>query len=96
MGRGLVEAMASGLPIVASRVCSIPEVLAEGEAGYLVEPADSLSLACGIETLLRDPELQNRLAKAARERARNYSVETMLQKIEAVYQNLLESENGNR
>ncbi len=96
MGRGLVEAMASGLPIVASRVCSIPEVLAEGEAGYLVESADSLSLACGIETLLRDPELQNRLAKAARERARNYSVETMLQKIEAVYQSLLESENGNR
>jgi glycosyltransferase involved in cell wall biosynthesis len=94
MGRGLVEAMASRLPIVATRVCSIPEVLADGEAGYLVEPADSLSLACGIETLLRDPELQDRLAKAARERARNYSVETMLQRIEAVYQSFLESGNG--
>ena len=96
MGRGLVEAMAAGLPIVATRVCSIPEVLAEGEAGCLVEPANSLALARGIETLLLDPELRSRLAKAARERAKGYSVETMLQKIEAVYQGLLESGNGIR
>ena len=96
MGRGLVEAMAAGLPIVATRVCSIPEVLAEGEAGCLVEPANSLALARGIETLLLDPELRSRLAKAARERAKGYSVVTMLQKIEAVYQGLLESGNGIR
>jgi glycosyltransferase involved in cell wall biosynthesis len=94
MGRALVEAMAAGLPIVASRVCSIPEVLAEGEAGYLVEPASALSLAHGIETLLRDPELRNRLTKAARERAQRYSVEVMLQKIQILYQDLLESGNG--
>ncbi|MCH7896914.1 MAG: glycosyltransferase family 4 protein [candidate division NC10 bacterium] len=96
MGRGLVEAMAAGLPIVATRVCSIPEVLAEGEAGCLVEPGSALALARGIETLLLDPELRSRLAKAARERAKGYSVETMLQKIEAVYQGLLESGNGIR
>ena len=96
MGRGLVEAMAAGLPIVATRVCSIPEVLAEGEAGCLVEPGSALALARGIETLLLDPELRSRLAKAARERAQSYSVETMLQKIEAVYQGLLESGNGIR
>ncbi len=96
MGRGLVEAMAAGLPIVATRVCSIPEVLAEGEAGCLVEPGSALALARGIETLLLDPELRSRLAKAARERAKGYSVEIMLQKIEAVYQGLLESGNGIR
>lgn len=95
MGRALVEAMAAGLPVVASRVCSIPEVLAEGEAGYLVEPASAGALAAGIEALLHDPELRGRLTKAARERARDYSVEAMLQKIETVYQDLLGSRNGN-
>ncbi len=94
MGRALVEAMAGGRPIVASRVSSIPEVLAGGEAGYLVEPASAAALAGGIEKVLLDRELQARLAKVARERARNYSVETMLQKIEAVYQDVLGSTNG--
>jgi glycosyltransferase involved in cell wall biosynthesis len=94
MGRALVEAMAAGVPIVATRASSIPEVLAEGEAGYLVEPANAPSLAAGIETVLRDPDLQCRLAKAARVRARNYSVEAMLRKIEAVYQDVLGSKNG--
>jgi glycosyltransferase involved in cell wall biosynthesis len=92
MGRGLVEAMAAGLPVVATRVCS--EVLAEGEAGYLVEPASAASLAAGIETLLLDLELQGRLVKAGRDRARNYSVEAMLQKIEVVYQDVLGNKNG--
>ncbi len=94
MGRALVEAMAAGLPVVATKAASIPEVLAEGEAGYLVEPASAASLAAGIETLLLDPELQSRLAKAGRERARNYSVEAMLQKIGDVYQDVLGNKNG--
>ena len=92
MGRALVEAMAAGLPVVATRVCS--EVLAEGEAGYLVEPASAASLAAGIETLLLDPELHSRLVKAGRDRARNYSVEAMLQKIGDVYQDVLGNKNG--
>jgi glycosyltransferase involved in cell wall biosynthesis len=96
MGRALVEAMAAGLPIVATRVCSIPEVLADGEAGLLVEPASAPALAQGIERLLRDPELRGRLAKAARERARGYSIEAMLQKIEVVYRSVLGNNNGNR
>ncbi|MFQ5848665.1 MAG: glycosyltransferase family 4 protein [Candidatus Methylomirabilales bacterium] len=96
MGRALVEAMAAGLPIVATRVCSVPEVLAEGEAGYLVDPASPLALADGIEKLLHDPDLRSRLATQARAHARKYSVEAMLHKIEAVYQNVLGNENGNR
>jgi glycosyltransferase involved in cell wall biosynthesis len=94
MGRGLVEAMAAGVPIVATKAASIPEVLAEGEAGYLVEPASAASLAAGIETLLLDPELQSRLVKVGRDRAQDYSVEAMLQKIGAVYQDVLGNKNG--
>jgi glycosyltransferase involved in cell wall biosynthesis len=94
MGRGLVEAMAAGVPVVATKAASIPEVLGEGEAGYLVEPASAASLAAGIETLLLDPELQSRLVKAGRDRAQDYSVEAMLQKIGDVYQDVLGNKNG--
>ena len=94
MGRALVEAMAAGLPVVATKAASIPEVLADGEAGYLVEPSSGASLAAGIEKVLLDRELQSRLVKAGRERARDYSVEAMLQKIEAVYQEVLGNKNG--
>ena len=90
MGRALVEAMAAGLPIVACRAGGIAEVLAEGEAGLLVEAGTAPALAQGIETLLRDPALRARLGSAARERARRYSVEAMLEKIEALYRELFE------
>jgi len=87
MGRALVEAMAAGLPIVATRVCGIPEVL--GEAGLLVEAGNVQALAGGIERLLLDPELRARLGKVAQERAQSYSVEVMLSKIQALYHQLL-------
>jgi glycosyltransferase involved in cell wall biosynthesis len=96
MGRALVEAMAAGLPIVASRAGGISEVLAEGEAGLLVEAGAAPALAQGIEMLLLDPALRARLGSAARERARRYSVEAMLQKIEALYRELLESKGATR
>ena len=89
MGRTLVEAMAASLPIVATKVCGIPEVLGEGEAGLLVEAGSASALAQGIEKLLLDPELRVQLGKAAQERSRRYSVEAMLQKIEALYRQLL-------
>ncbi|MFN3476312.1 MAG: glycosyltransferase family 4 protein [Candidatus Methylomirabilales bacterium] len=94
MGRALVEAMATGLPIVATRACGIPEVV--GEAGLLVEAGNARALADGIEQLLLDPALRSRLGVMARERARAYSVEMMLLKIEALYRELLEGEQGRR
>lgn len=90
MGRGLVEAMAAGLPIVAFRAGGIPEVLGEGEAGLLVEAGNAAALAHGIARLLRDPGLRSRLRTAAQARADYYSIETMLAKIAALYRKLLE------
>ncbi len=89
MGRALVEAMAAGRPIVASRAGGIPEVLGDGEAGVLVEPGDAVALARGIERLLGDPPLRARLAEAARRRAERYGVDVMLERIAALYRELL-------
>ncbi len=94
MGRALVEAMAAGLPIVASRAGGIPEVLGEGEAGLLVEAGSASALAQGIEKLLLDSELRVQLGKVAKERSRRYSVEVMFHKLEALYRGLLEGEQG--
>jgi starch synthase len=73
-GLVILEAMACETPVVASRVGGIPEIVVEGETGYLVDfnPADvdgfTSALAYRIEKLLRDPTLAARMGKAGRER----------------------------
>jgi glycosyltransferase involved in cell wall biosynthesis len=67
-GFGIVflEAMASSLPIVATRVAAVPEVLSEGVTGLLVDPGDETALAESIENLLRDPALREELGNAGK------------------------------
>lgn len=77
-GFGLVfaEAMAHGLPCLASRLDAGAEVVAEGETGLLVDPEDAGELWAALERLLGDAELRARLGEAGRRRARDlYSVE---------------------
>jgi glycosyltransferase involved in cell wall biosynthesis len=73
MGRALVEAMALGVPVVASAVGGIPSVLGEDEAGRLVPPDDVPSLAAALIELGRDRGLRAKLAAAARARAETFS-----------------------
>jgi glycosyltransferase involved in cell wall biosynthesis len=70
MPMSVLEAMASGVPVVASAVGGIPELVIDGETGLLVEPGDPRSLAAAIGRLIDDPELRRRLAAAGHARAR--------------------------
>jgi glycosyltransferase involved in cell wall biosynthesis len=63
----LVEAMASGLPVVSTRVSGIPELVRDGETGLLVEPRDPVALAAAIRRLLEDIELRTELGRRGRE-----------------------------
>jgi glycosyltransferase involved in cell wall biosynthesis len=65
----MLEAMALGRPIVASRVAAIPEILRHGENGLLVEPGSSSEIADAIRTLARDPGLRTKLGEGARSTA---------------------------
>jgi glycosyltransferase involved in cell wall biosynthesis len=64
----VLEAMASGLPVVASRVGGLPELVVEGETGLLVPPGDPAALARDLERLLADPAFRARLGAAGRRR----------------------------
>ncbi len=68
-GLAALEPMARAVPVVASRVGGIPEVLLDGETGLLVPPADERGLATAMARLLADPELRLRLGEAGRRRA---------------------------
>ncbi len=89
MGRVLVEAMAAGLPIVASRVGGIPDLVTHGENGLLVPPADAGALERAISDLLSDKARRKRMGETGKSICRPYSVEAMVEKIDNLYSRLL-------
>lgn len=64
----LMEAAACGLPLVASRLSGIPEIVRDGETGYLADPCDAEGIANAIDRVARSPALGRRLGDAARHR----------------------------
>lgn len=65
----LLEASAAGVPVIASRLAGVPEIVLDGETGLLVEPGDSVGLARAMRRLQRDDRLRERMGAAAREHA---------------------------
>jgi alpha-maltose-1-phosphate synthase len=66
LGLSALEAMASGTPVVASRIGGVPEVVTDGETGFLVDPGDVGALHDGLAMLLADRRLARRMGDAAR------------------------------
>lgn len=86
----LLEAMAAGLPVVATAVGGVPEVVIDETTGLLVPPRDPVALERAIGTLLRNPGLQRRMGAAGQARVRErFSVERMVRDTDALYQRLL-------
>ncbi|GAA4841813.1 glycosyltransferase [Kitasatospora terrestris] len=85
----LMEAMTSGLPSVVTRVGGMPEVLDDGEQGYLVPPGDPAALAAALGRLVGDGGLRERLGSAARERSKSFDVAGAQRSIEQVYARVL-------
>ncbi len=85
MGRVIVEAMALGLPVVATAVGGIPDVVTDGECGRLVGPEDVDALAVALVELGRDPALRRKLGEAAARRAEAFSTAVAGEKLVAVY-----------
>lgn len=85
----VLEAMASGAAVVATRVGGTPEVVADGVSGILVE-TDSTAIAVGLRRLLADPALRARLGRAARELVRErYTMDQQIDAVEGLYERLM-------
>jgi glycosyltransferase involved in cell wall biosynthesis len=73
----LIEAMASGVPVISARIAGVPEMIDHGENGLIVEPEDTVALAGALKELLSSPELRTRFARAARAKAeQRFSLKT--------------------
>lgn len=85
MGSVLVEAMASGLPVVASDVGGIPEAVRDGRTGLLVPPGDVPALAAALDRLAADAPLRARLGEQACDEARAYVWPELSARVAGVY-----------
>jgi len=96
MGRVVVEAMAAGVPVVASRVGGIRELVREGRNGFLVPPGDPAALAERLGRLAADADLRRRVAAEARRSVdARFDEETMAAGIAGLYRAVL-AEKGLR
>ena len=94
MGRVIVEAMAAGKPVIASRTGGIPDLVQDGETGHLVEPCDANQLAAAISDLLENPKHGKAMGREGRRRCHLFSEAAMIAKIDQLYQDLTSSEAG--
>jgi starch synthase len=86
-----LEAMACGTPVVASRVGGIPEVVVDGETGWLVEPGDATALGQALREALADPERARRMGEAGRRRVEaHFSWDRIADRTLAVYRDAIE------
>jgi alpha-maltose-1-phosphate synthase len=87
-GLVLLEAMAAGVPIVATAVGGVPEVLDEGRAGRLVPYGDAYALATGIREVVGSSDRSSALVAAGRQRVQNYSWDRVIEEHLALYREL--------
>jgi phosphatidylinositol alpha-mannosyltransferase len=90
-GYVLVEAMAAGVPVVASDIAGYREVVRSGIEGLLVPPGDPARLADAVSRVLSDPVLAARLSEAGRARAAAFGWDHVVPRIEAVYHRVVDS-----
>jgi glycosyltransferase involved in cell wall biosynthesis len=84
-GIAVLEAMATGKPVVATMAGGLPEIVDNEKTGLLVPPGDPEALATAVLVLLQDPARAAAMGQAGRARAALFSVETMMEQLTQVY-----------
>jgi glycosyltransferase involved in cell wall biosynthesis len=86
----IVEAMAAGLPVVATRVAGVPEAVEHGRTGLLVAPEDAFALSRALDRVLEDVDLRHRMSRAARaEFDRKFAIGVVVDAHLKLYQELV-------
>ncbi len=90
-GRVLIEAMAQGVPVVATRDGGIPEIVQDGESGFLVDVGDVTTMADRVLRLERDSNLRHSMGRRGRETARAFAWDRLIPLIIQTYQEILQT-----
>jgi glycosyltransferase involved in cell wall biosynthesis len=89
-GKIVIEAMAMGKPVIASRVGGVPEIVVDGQTGLLIPPADSEALRQALEQLIPDRKRREQMGLNGRKRVEQYfSLEKTVRETEHVYEQIL-------
>lgn len=83
-----LEAMATGKPVIGSRIGGITDQIVDGETGFLVPPGDDVALRQAMVRLIADPLLRKQMGEAAKKRVVEFQASSVVSKIEAIYQAL--------
>ena len=96
LGRVLLEAMACGVPVVASRVGGVAEIVLHRETGLLVPPENPEGIAEAILEILNDKKKAELFSRKGKERTKLFDVRRMIERTEEIYQRLLVDREGGR
>ncbi|MCU0606095.1 MAG: glycosyltransferase family 4 protein [Candidatus Edwardsbacteria bacterium] len=89
-GKAAIEAMACGLPVIASRAGGLLEIVRHGETGLLVEPGDAVALADAMQQLIEDRDRTRVMGREARSEAvRRFSLDQWIQRFEDLHAEIL-------
>jgi len=93
----IIEALASGMPVISTTHCDIPEVVMDGKSGYLAPERDAAALAEKLEFLIKNPHVWAKMGYAGRKRIEeNYDVKKQVRKLEEIYDEAVKRKNGRR
>lgn len=84
----VMEAMAAGLPVVASAVGGVPELVVDGETGLLIPARDAAALAEALERMAAQPAVRAAMGSAARQRSRMFSEDRMIAEDATLFERL--------
>jgi glycosyltransferase involved in cell wall biosynthesis len=88
-GLVIIESLSHAMPVIASKIGAIPEIITNGYNGFLFEPKDSDSLSNIIKKTMGDHQLINKLSQNALDSSMNYPIESVFKSVREIYQSLI-------